>query len=97
MSATEAQNASGNAGVGNVDMKLENQIFPVSDVDRSKQFYERWAGGSTTTSPRWTAFASSSSRPPARRYLDHVRQGPHDGGAWFGRDHRRRLRHRGGA
>jgi catechol 2,3-dioxygenase-like lactoylglutathione lyase family enzyme len=41
MSATEAQNAGGNAGVRNVDMKLENQIFPVSDVDRSKQFYEQ--------------------------------------------------------
>jgi catechol 2,3-dioxygenase-like lactoylglutathione lyase family enzyme len=41
MSNTEAQNASGNAGLGNVDMKLENQIFPVSDVDRCKQFYEQ--------------------------------------------------------
>jgi catechol 2,3-dioxygenase-like lactoylglutathione lyase family enzyme len=41
MSATEAQTASGNAGVGKVDMKLENQIFPVSDVDRAKQFYEQ--------------------------------------------------------
>ncbi len=29
------------ATVGNLDMKLENQIIPVSDVDRSKQFYER--------------------------------------------------------
>jgi len=41
MSATEAQNASGNAGVRNVDMKLEVQIIPVSDVDRSKEFYEQ--------------------------------------------------------
>ena len=41
MSATEAQNASGNAGVGQVDMKLEIQIIPVSDVDRAKQFYEQ--------------------------------------------------------
>jgi catechol 2,3-dioxygenase-like lactoylglutathione lyase family enzyme len=41
MSTTEAQNASGNPAVGNVDMKLENQIFPVLDVDRSKHFYER--------------------------------------------------------
>jgi catechol 2,3-dioxygenase-like lactoylglutathione lyase family enzyme len=37
MSATE----SASANVRQVDMKLENQIFPVSDVDRSKQFYER--------------------------------------------------------
>ena len=41
MSATEVHNASGNAAVGKVDMKLEVQIIPVSDVDRSKQFYER--------------------------------------------------------
>src|SRR5262249_58656753 len=27
--------------VGNVDMKLEIESIPVSDVDRSKQFYER--------------------------------------------------------
>jgi hypothetical protein len=27
--------------VGRVDMKLEVQIIPVSDVDRSKEFYER--------------------------------------------------------
>jgi catechol 2,3-dioxygenase-like lactoylglutathione lyase family enzyme len=41
MSATEAQNQSGNAGVGNLDMKVEVQIIAVSDVDRSKEFYER--------------------------------------------------------
>jgi catechol 2,3-dioxygenase-like lactoylglutathione lyase family enzyme len=29
------------ATVGKVDMKLEVQTIPVSDVDRSKQFYER--------------------------------------------------------
>ena len=34
MSATEAH-------VGNVDMKLEVEIIPVSDVDQSKKFYER--------------------------------------------------------
>ena len=41
MSATEVQIESGNAGVGKVDMKLEVQVIPVSDVDRSKQYYER--------------------------------------------------------
>jgi muconolactone D-isomerase len=41
MSATEVDNASGNAGVGKVDMKLEVQIIPVSDTDRSKAFYKR--------------------------------------------------------
>jgi catechol 2,3-dioxygenase-like lactoylglutathione lyase family enzyme len=35
LSKTEAQT------VGEIDMNLENCVIPVSDVDRSKQFYER--------------------------------------------------------
>jgi catechol 2,3-dioxygenase-like lactoylglutathione lyase family enzyme len=41
MTITEAHNASHNTSVGKVEMKLEVHIIPVSDVDRSKQFYER--------------------------------------------------------
>jgi predicted enzyme related to lactoylglutathione lyase len=41
MSATAAQTASPDLRVGNVDIKLEVHVIPVSDVDRSKQFYER--------------------------------------------------------
>jgi predicted enzyme related to lactoylglutathione lyase len=41
MTTTEAQTATRDPTVGNVDMKLEVHIIPVSDVDRSKQFYER--------------------------------------------------------
>jgi catechol 2,3-dioxygenase-like lactoylglutathione lyase family enzyme len=41
MSATEVHNASGDAAVGKVDMHLEIEIIPVSDVDRSKEFYQR--------------------------------------------------------
>jgi catechol 2,3-dioxygenase-like lactoylglutathione lyase family enzyme len=41
MSATETPNASREAEVGQVDMHLEIDIIPVSDIDRSKQFYER--------------------------------------------------------
>ena len=41
MSTTEVHNAGRDAAVGTVDMKLEVQIIPVSDVDRAKQFYER--------------------------------------------------------
>ena len=41
MSSTEVRSLSRDASVGKVDMKLEVQIIPVSDVDRSKQFYER--------------------------------------------------------
>ena len=41
MSSTEVHSPTGDASVGKVDMKLEVQIIPVSDVDRAKQFYER--------------------------------------------------------
>src|SRR5437879_1410753 len=41
MSTTAVHNAGRDAAVGEVDMKLEVQIVPVSDVDRSKEFYQR--------------------------------------------------------
>jgi predicted enzyme related to lactoylglutathione lyase len=41
MSAAEVQHAGHEMGVGKLDMKLEVDVIPVSDVDRSKQFYER--------------------------------------------------------
>ena len=41
MTTTEAQTASPDPSVGRLDMKLEVDVIPVSDVDRSKQFYER--------------------------------------------------------
>jgi catechol 2,3-dioxygenase-like lactoylglutathione lyase family enzyme len=41
MSTTEAHTASTDPSVGKVDMKLEVDVIPVSDVDRSKRFYER--------------------------------------------------------
>jgi catechol 2,3-dioxygenase-like lactoylglutathione lyase family enzyme len=43
MSATELGNAraSSDASTCNVDVKLEIDIIPVSDVDRAKQFYDR--------------------------------------------------------
>jgi catechol 2,3-dioxygenase-like lactoylglutathione lyase family enzyme len=40
MSATELHGQGRDANVGKVDMKLEVQIIPVSDVDRSKEFYD---------------------------------------------------------
>jgi len=41
MSASEVHDASRDPAVGNVDMHLEVEIIPVSDVDRSKEFYQR--------------------------------------------------------
>src|SRR5215813_13711160 len=39
--AISSQQQTHDAGVGRVDMKLEVDVIPVSDVDRSKQFYRR--------------------------------------------------------
>jgi catechol 2,3-dioxygenase-like lactoylglutathione lyase family enzyme len=41
MSTTEKGTTIRDASVGQVDLKLEIQVIPVSDVDRAKQFYER--------------------------------------------------------
>ena len=41
MSATEEGTTGRDASVGLLDMKLEIQVIPVSDVDRAKEFYER--------------------------------------------------------
>src|SRR6516225_1197516 len=41
MSSTEAHTTSRDAAAGTVDMRLEVQIIPVSDVDRAKEFYQR--------------------------------------------------------
>jgi catechol 2,3-dioxygenase-like lactoylglutathione lyase family enzyme len=41
MSVTEAQTASPDPRVGKVVMNLEIHVIPVSDVDRSKLFYDR--------------------------------------------------------
>jgi catechol 2,3-dioxygenase-like lactoylglutathione lyase family enzyme len=39
--STETGSAAGDAGVTNVDLKLEVVVIPVSDIDRSKEFYGR--------------------------------------------------------
>jgi len=40
MSSTEVNSTSRDAAAGNVGMRLEVQIIPVSDVDRAKRFYQ---------------------------------------------------------
>ena len=41
MSATEVHSPSHDTAIGKVNLNLEVQIIPVSDVDRAKQFYQR--------------------------------------------------------
>ena len=57
MSTTEAHDASRDLSVGNVDLKLEVQIIPVSDVDRAKEFYARLGWRLDGDVARWTGYA----------------------------------------
>jgi catechol 2,3-dioxygenase-like lactoylglutathione lyase family enzyme len=41
MSTTDSHNNTGDAATGQVDVHLEVEIVPVSDVDRAKAFYQR--------------------------------------------------------
>src|SRR5580692_9934796 len=41
MSASDAGTTGRDVSVGQVDLRLEIQVIPVSDVDRAKSFYER--------------------------------------------------------
>jgi hypothetical protein len=41
MSATAVHTGSRDPAVEKLDMKLEIQVIPISDVDRAKQFYQR--------------------------------------------------------
>ena len=61
-----------------IDMKLEVVTLPVSDVDRSKSFYQNLDGGLTPTSSSVTTSEGCNSRHPTR-VLDLLREGPRDG------------------
>jgi hypothetical protein len=68
MSTTEVRrdDAANDATVGKVDMRLEVVVIPVSDVDRSKEFYGTLGWRLDADFPSRTASGSSSSRRPAR-------------------------------
>ena len=79
-----------------VDTKLEVDVIPVSDVERSKQFYERlgWRLDDDDAPAR-----RHSHRPvhaPGLSVLGHVRQGNNSCRAWLGRRWTDRLRHHSG-
>ena len=48
--STERQSVTGVPAAATVDLKLEVVAIPVSDVDRSKAFYDGWGGLSTPIS-----------------------------------------------
>ena len=84
MSTTEVQTTSPDPKVGKIDMKLEIHVIAVSDVDRSKQFYERLG---LEAGRRRRPAGRPSRRPvhaPGLRLFDRLRQGPLDYGAGLG-------------
>ena len=96
MSATEAHNAGRDAAVGKVDMHLEIQVIPVSDVDRAKEFYQRLGWRLDDDAAPLDGLRIVQFTPPGLRCLDHIRHGTHHGPARLGRGGADRLRHRGG-
>ena len=96
MGATEVRNTSRDAAVGNVDMHLEVQIIPVSDADRSKQFYQRLGWRLDADVAPLDGLRIVQFTPPGLGVLDHVRPGTHRRRAWIGRGGADRLRHRSG-
>ena len=93
MKDTNVHDTSRDASVGRVDMKLEVMIIPVSDVERSKAFYERLGWSlDRDVAPH----GGPSHRPvhtPGLGDLGHVRPGTHDSRARLGRGGAGRLRH----
>ena len=63
MSTTEVRSsdATSDAGVARVDMKLEVVVIPVSDVDRAKEFYSRLGWREDLTPPGVVQFTPQGS------------------------------------
>ena len=78
-------------------MKLENQIFPVSDVDRSKQFYEQLGWRLDDDVSPMDALRIVQFTPPGSPTSITFGKGLTTAAPGSAEADRRRLRHRGGA
>jgi catechol 2,3-dioxygenase-like lactoylglutathione lyase family enzyme len=97
MNANEVRSneATGDASVAGVDMKLEVVVIPVSDVDRAKEFYSRLGWRLDADHAAGSRFRLVQFTPPGSRQLSPIRRKPHVGCARFGpRPAPDRLRHR---
>ena len=97
MSTTEVpSNATSDASVGRVDMKLEAVVIPVSDVDRAKEFYEGLGWRLDADFAFDNGFRVVQFTPPGLGVLGPVRHEHHFGRARLGPGPvPDRLRHRG--
>ena len=96
MTTTEAQTASPDSSVGKVDMKLEVHTIAVSDVDRSKQFYERLGWRLDDDVAPLDGLRVVQFTPPGSGTSVNFGHGTHRGRAGLGPGGADRLRHRGG-
>ena len=87
MSATEPR----------VEMNLEVQIIPVSDVDRAKGFYEQLGWRLDGDAAPFDALRIVRFTPPGSGASVTLRQGAHHSRAEFGQGSAHRVRHRGGS
>ena len=92
--STERQSVTGVPAAATVDLKLEVVAIPVSDVDRSKAFYERIGMDSRR---RFHGREGLSSGAIDTAWIAMLDSPVHDGGAWLCSGNvPRRLRPRGG-
>jgi catechol 2,3-dioxygenase-like lactoylglutathione lyase family enzyme len=96
MSVTKVHSVTSETSVRRINMNLEIQVIPVSDVDRSKDFYERLGWRLDDDAAPLDGLRIVQFTPPRLGDLGHVRQGTHNGRARIGRGWARRLRYRGG-
>ncbi|HUA42580.1 MAG TPA: hypothetical protein VMA32_13485 [Streptosporangiaceae bacterium] len=82
MSATEVHSPSRHAA-GKVDMKLEVQIIPVSDVGRSKQFYQRLGWRLDDDVAPLDGLRIVQFTPPRLCGFGHLRRGTDDRRPWI--------------
>ena len=82
---TSVQQQKSDATVARIDMKLEVDVIPVSDVERSKLFYRRlgWRLDFDDAAPS-NGVRIVQFTPPGFSVLGHVRQGNNCGCPWLG-------------
>ena len=97
MSAIEEGTTSRDTSVEQVDMKLEVQIIPVSDVDLSKEFYARLGWRLDDDVAPLEGLRIVQFTPPGSGTSITFGQVVPDRRAGLGRGRGDRLRHRGGA
>ncbi len=96
MSAAEVPNAGRDAAVGKVDMHLEIDVIPVSDVDRAKEFYTRLGWRLDDDVAPLPGLRIVQFTPPGSPASITFGQGLTTAAARLGRGRADRLRHRSG-